>query len=217
VSLSQDAWQGDARFTIKLDGVVLVADGVAHAKHGMGAPDVIELRPSLAAGPHSLVVSFTNDAWGGSAGTDRNLYVDAVSLNGVDLGQRAALYSNGDASFAFTKTAAAPPPTTDKLRIGLSADSWRGDPVFVVLVDGKQVGGERSVAASHAAGRVEFLELAVQRTPGPHELAVRFINDAWGGNALADRNLYVESVALNGVDLHGKAVLFSAGDAVFAF
>jgi len=55
------------------------------------------------------------------------------------------------------------------------------------------------------------------RPDGAAELDIRFTNDAWGGTAATDRNLYVDSVALNGVDLHAQAALLSAGDAVFAF
>jgi hypothetical protein len=216
--LSEDAWQGDARYSVALDGVVLLADGTATASHALGQHDLLNLAPALSAGPHSLVVSFTNDAWGGTASTDRNLYVDGLSVNGVDLGQHAALFSAGEASFSFTIPAAVPAtPLTDTLRIGLSADSWRGDPRFLVFIDGKQVGDEHSATASHAAGQAEFLVVEAPHLAGAHELDVRFINDGWGGTADTDRNLYVESVALNGTDLHGHAALFSAGDAIFAF
>jgi len=220
LSLSEDAWQGDAHYSVTLDGAVLVADGVATASHAAGAHGLVDLHPALAAGPHSLVVSFTNDAWGGTAATDRNLYVDAISLNGLDLGKQAALLSAGHASFTFTSAAAVIVPVVaanDTLHIGLSADSWQGDPRFLIFIDGKQVGLEHSAAASHAAGQVEFLDVLVAHTAGVHQLDVRFTNDAWGGTAATDRNLYVESVALNGVDLHAHAALLSAGDAIFAF
>jgi hypothetical protein len=220
LSLSEDAWQGDAHYSVMLDGAVLVADGVATASHAAGAHGLVDLHPALTAGPHSLVVSFTNDAWGGTAATDRNLYVDAISLNGIDLGKQAALLSAGGASFTFTSAAAVVVPVVpanDTLHIGLSADSWQGDPHFLIFIDGKQVGLEHSAAASHAAGQVEFLDVLVAHTAGVHELDVRFTNDAWGGTAATDRNLYVDSVALNGVDLHAQAALLSAGDAVFAF
>jgi hypothetical protein len=220
LSLSEDAWQGDAHYRVTLDGVVLVADAVATASHAAGAHDLLDLHPVLAAGPHNLVVSFTNDAWGGTPSTDRNLYVDAISLNGLDLGKQATLERTGDASFTFTSAAAVIVPVVaanDTLHIGLSADSWQGDPRFLIFIDGKQVGLEHSAAASHAAGQVEFLDVLAAHTAGAHELDVRFNNDAWGGTAATDRNLYVDSVALNGVDLHAHAALLSAGDAVFAF
>jgi hypothetical protein len=220
LSLSEDAWQGDAHYRVTLDGVVLVADGVATASHAAGAHNLVELHPVLTAGPHNLVITFTNDAWGGSASTDRNLYVDAISLNGLDLGKQAALLSAGSASFTFSSTAlitTAPLPNTDTLRLGLSADSWQGDPRFLIFVDGKQVGLEHSAAASHAAGQVEYLDVVVAHTAGQHQLDVRFINDAWGGSSQTDRNLYVNSVSLNGTDLHQHATLFNNGDAFFAF
>jgi len=186
-AFANGAWQGDAHYSVTLDGAVLVADGVATASHAAGAHGLVDLHPALAAGPHSLVVSFTNDAWGGTAATDRNLYVDAISLNGLDLGKQAALLSAGHASFTFTSGAAVAAPVVvanDTLHIGLSADSWQGDPRFLIFIDGKQVGLEHSAAASHAAGQVEFLDVLVAHTAGVHQLDVRFTNDAWGGTAL---------------------------------
>jgi endoglucanase len=48
-------------------------------------------------------VQFTNDAYGGTSSTDRNLYVNLIALNGSTVsGASASLYSNGTANFAIT-------------------------------------------------------------------------------------------------------------------
>ena len=39
------------------------------------------------------------------------------------------------------------------LVLRVSADSWNGDPDFVVMVDGVQVGGVQTASASHAKGQ----------------------------------------------------------------
>ena len=220
LSLSEDAWLGHAHYSVMLDGQALVTNGVVSASRAAGGRELVGLNPSLSAGPHSLVVSFTNDAWGGTAAADRNLFVEAVAVNGVDLGMQAALLVNGDATFNFSITPGAAPaiePAMDTLHIGLSADSSQGDPHFLIFIDGRQIGGERSTSASHADGQIEFLELKLAHQTGPHELQVRLIEEGWGSVAQSDRNLYVNSLWLNETNLHAQATLITSGDAIFAF
>jgi hypothetical protein len=47
-------------------------------------------------------VTFLNDAWAGTATTDRNLYVEALSYRGANTGQAATLMSAGAASFTVS-------------------------------------------------------------------------------------------------------------------
>ena len=50
---------------------------------------------------HDIAVSFVNDAYGGSASTDRNLYVNSVTLDGQAVPSSAAtLFSNSTQHFA---------------------------------------------------------------------------------------------------------------------
>ena len=212
IGLSQDAWQGDAQYDIFLDGVLVAKDLVATASHAAGATAYLDLRTDLGDGAHVLKVQFTNDLWGGDATTDRNLFVDSVAVDGLDLNQSAALLSNGKAEF-YLGVAAVP----DVLRIGVSVDAWQGNPRFLVFVDGQQNGGEHLSAASHAENEVDYLDIVGDFGEGPHALTVRFLNDGWGGTADTDRNLYVDSVAFNGTDTGQSAPLYITGDAIFAF
>ncbi|MDQ2763023.1 MAG: hypothetical protein M3Y22_05895, partial [Pseudomonadota bacterium] len=52
---------------------------------------------------HTLAVTFTNDLYGGSASTDRNLFVNGIDVNGVHYGSgTTTLMSSGDkASYTF--------------------------------------------------------------------------------------------------------------------
>ncbi len=219
LGLSEDAWAGHAHATILLDGVVLAANREITASHAAGKVQYLDLRAEMTAGAHTLTVRFLDDAWGGNAAADRNLYVDSVAIGGVDLHQSAALLWSRDTSFSFTQQGAAPVIGSgpDSLTLGLSADSWGGNPHFLILVDGRQMGGVQSASASHAAGQHDFLEIHGSFGTGQHQLTVRFLDDAWGGTAAQDRNLHVDSLSLNGVDLHRHASLLASGDAVFAF
>lgn len=100
--VSEDAWQGDAQFLISLDGQQLGGTLSATASHGLSQDQAFTFQGSFGGGTHDLAVSFINDAWGGTASTDRNLYVNGVDYNGAALAQgTAALYSNGTAHFTL--------------------------------------------------------------------------------------------------------------------
>jgi hypothetical protein len=93
------------------------------------------------------------------------------------------------------------------LVIHASADAWQGAAKFVVTVDGKPVGDVQSVSASHAAGKVQDITLHGNFDAGAHDVAVSFTNDAWGGTAATDRNLYVDSIEMNGHQVAGSSAV----------
>ena len=201
VSLSEDAWQGDAQCVISIDGktvggTVTVTVTVT-ASHAQGKSQTVSLSGQWGPGAHDVGVQFINDAWGGTAATDRNLYVNGVTLDGqASAAAPVAQMSNGTAHMA---TGASP------LVLQLSEDAYQGDAQFTVSVDGKQLGGAQTVSASHAAGAVQNFAFAQAMAAGTHDVAVSFLNDAWGGTAATDRNLYVNAIDANGAALPGTA------------
>ena len=79
-------------------------------------------------------------------------------------------------------------------------------------MDGKQIGGTLTTEASHAAGQSQTFALNGNFGPGPHNVAVNFLNDAWAGTPQTDRNLYVSSLSYNGVQSPaGTAALMGGG------
>ncbi len=84
LAMAEDAYQGDAQFTVSLDGTQLGGVLTAQALHSLGQGQNFTFNGTWgAAGPHVVTVSFLNDAWGGSASLDRNLYVGAVTFDGA--------------------------------------------------------------------------------------------------------------------------------------
>jgi hypothetical protein len=235
IGIAQDAWQGDARYTITLDGKQIGGERIAKAAAAKGEIDYITLTGDFHSSAHKLGVTFLNDAWGGNATADRNLYVEKLILNDVDLKKSADLLETGTAQFDFKAAAtpvvaatAAPVPAAaapeatlgsgpDVLRLALSQDAYNGDATFLLFLDGKQIGGTRSIDAAHSAGQHDYIDIRGDFGPGDHNLGVRFTNDLWGGNAAADRNLYVDSLELNGANLNAQAALMSNGDVFFQF
>lgn len=96
--LSADPYQGPPIADVAVDGIALESVAVL-AVHGKATHPMV-IRTTY--GPHAVAVTFANDAWGGTADTDRNLFVDGMDLDGVPLpGTAGALYSNGTLTFAL--------------------------------------------------------------------------------------------------------------------
>ncbi len=213
VRLSEDAYAGDAQFTVSVDGTQLGAAQTVTARHGAGAPQAFSFAGDFAPGAHQVSISFLNDLWDPATGADRNLYLDGVTLNGAAAPiSPVCLYNNGHADVVVTAPAAttptptpvpAPVPTptpitADTLVLRLSEDAYNGDAQFTASVDGVQLGTAQSVTALHGAGASQAFTFAGSFGPGTHDLAVTFLNDFWNPGA-GDRNLYVQGATLNGV------------------
>ena len=80
--LGEDAWKGNASFILSIDGHQAGAAQTVTALQSKGQSQTFTYSESLSAGTHTIGVTFLNDLYGGSAATDRNLYVDGVSFDG---------------------------------------------------------------------------------------------------------------------------------------
>lgn len=117
IMLGATSWLGDPIAVIKVNGVE-VFKGTISAQHATGGA-LVELGMVSASRLHQISVEFPNDAWGGTPDTDRNLYVEAVLVDGVATGQSQALMSAGIATFSVdpakyviaTPPQAPPPPS----------------------------------------------------------------------------------------------------------
>jgi hypothetical protein len=99
--VTQDAWEGDAQYTIAVDGVQVGGTLTAIALRGSGLSDSVTVRGDWGPGAHEATVTFLNDRWGGTPETDRNLYVEGVSYNDAAIaGGELALWSNGRVSIS---------------------------------------------------------------------------------------------------------------------
>jgi hypothetical protein len=105
IKISEDAYQGDAKYQISVDGKKIGGTLTAHAAHADGASDTITVHGNWGAGSHDVMVRFLNDAWGGNDAADRNLYVDGATYNGVAVsGAQSVLAMNGPDWFTFVDT-----------------------------------------------------------------------------------------------------------------
>jgi len=213
LTLAEDAFRGDAQANIAIDGKALTAHPITvTALKNAGQSETFTLKGSFGPSAHDLAVSFLNDAYGGTATTDRNLYVNGASYNGFSpRPASAALDTNG--TTRFTIPPAGDPeatPTTvnggtfgsgpDTLVLTLAEDAFRGDAQASIAIDGKTLTAHPiTVTALKNAGQSETFTLKGSFGPGAHDLAVSFLNDAYGGTPITDRNLYVNEASYNGI------------------
>ena len=132
LTMSEDAYLGDAMFTVVVDGVQFGGDLLTGASHSAGATQIFDLKSSFSAGQHTVYVDFLNDAdgWAGP-GTDRNLYVNGASINGSAIANSSlTLLNGGIQSFTFSETA----PLTPAAPVAIAA------PVATAPVTAQSVG-----------------------------------------------------------------------------
>ena len=82
LSMSEDAYQGDAEFTVSVDGQQVGNTQTVTALHSQGQDQAFTFLGDWGSGDHTVTVNFLNDAYGGNDSVDRNLYVDAINYNG---------------------------------------------------------------------------------------------------------------------------------------
>jgi hypothetical protein len=83
LKITQDAYQGDAQYAVYVDGKQIGATFTAKALHNSGVYDTLEIKGDWGVGNHTVSVKLLNDLYGGSATTDRNLYVESATYNGA--------------------------------------------------------------------------------------------------------------------------------------
>ena len=83
--LTQDAYQGNAQFSMSLDGtasgaITLSPVALTSSAHA----EMFSWSGSITDRAHEIGVTFLNDAWGGSDATDRNVHVMGVIYDNKD-------------------------------------------------------------------------------------------------------------------------------------
>jgi hypothetical protein len=228
LSISEDVYangdgtsdaNGDAAFTVSVDGKQLAGTFYATASHSAGASQNFTLKGNWAPGAHAVTVAFLNDSWGGTTSTDRNLYVSDVTYDGTDTKQSAALMSTGSQTFSVTDSTAIPPVVTgggsDSLVVKVSEDYYLANAQFTVSIDGKQLGGTFTATTLHSSGNSQTFAFGGDFGSGQHTVSVNFLNDAYAGTPATDRNLYVNDIVYNGTDTGQSAALMGQGAKTF--
>lgn len=100
LNVSEDAWLGDAQCYVTIDGQIFGGVTTITASHSAHSEQAITISAnSLSSGSHRIGLAFINDLYGGTTATDRNLYLDSASLDGVKVGSATELQTWGTATF----------------------------------------------------------------------------------------------------------------------
>jgi Ca-dependent carbohydrate-binding module xylan-binding len=218
LSMSEDAYQGDAQFTISVDGTQVGGTQTITASHAAGQAQTVNVEGNWGAGQHTVAIDFLNDLYAGSSSTDRNLYVGGASFDGTAAANATLNLMNNGTQF-LTVGSGNPSAITvgsgsDTIALSMSEDAYQGDAQFTVSVDGTQVGGTQTVTASHAAGQT--INVEGNWGPGQHTVAIDFLNDLYGGSSATDRNLYVNSATIDGTAVtDAQLSLYTSGTQSF--
>jgi hypothetical protein len=212
VKVASQDFRGDAQFQFLVDGAVVGPAMTVGADHGKGW-QTFTLRTDIADGAGAVGVRFLNDLYQKGAG-DRNLVLAGLEVNGKVLadGERI-LGRNGDYAFDLPAGVVQTPPVDpmDTVVVRAASQSWKGDAQFRLLADGVQVGGVQTATTQAGSGWQEFVFRA-DLVEGTRSLQVEFLNDAYGGRGM-DRNLHVDAVVVNGLELQpDRALLSRTGD-----
>ncbi len=122
LQVSEDAYNGDAQFTVSIDGTQVGGTQTATASHAAGADQTFTVEGSFGVNQHTVGVNFLNDAYGGTPQTDRNLYVDAASYDGTTVSPDTLRLLSGDTQFLKVGTAAPDAPVFATLKAGSGPD-----------------------------------------------------------------------------------------------
>ncbi len=116
LTLAEDAFQGDAQVNVAIDGKTLNARPLTvTALENAGRNETFTFKGAFGPGAHDLAVSFLNDAYGGTPTTDRNLYVNGASYNGISTRPATAeLDAAGTARFTI------PPASDPEAAVGMT-------------------------------------------------------------------------------------------------
>jgi hypothetical protein len=173
LNVSEDAYQGDAQFTVSVDGKQLGGTFTAAASHAAGASQNLTFKGDFGSGQHAVSVNFLNDAYGGSAATDRNLYVNGITYGGVATGQSGVLFSTGP--MAFTVSGGTTPSVSETGDHGSLAKSLSAAGTYTVGGDTFVLtsGNAASVTLGTGASQIGFIGAsAVTLTGGSGRVTV---------------------------------------------
>ena len=162
LSVDEDAYNGNAQFTISVDGVQVGGVQTTTAVRTAGQTQTFDVFGNWSTGTHTVAVDFLNDSYAGTPQTDRNLYINGAAYDGTAAIGTLTLMSNGTQSM----TVGTPIPATitvgsgnDTLALEVSEDAYIGNAQFTVSVDGVQIGGVQTALATHTNSQDQTFDI----------------------------------------------------------
>ena len=145
LKVCEGAYEGDARFTVSVDGTPV---GGTETATLLGATEDFTFLGNWGSGQHSVVVDFTNGL--SDAGGSRNLFIEGMSYDGTAVsGSTANLWGGGTASFTVG-TAVAQAASSDTIQV-TAANVAAGSTSSLSFVSSGNSDGTVSTASTGSA------------------------------------------------------------------
>jgi hypothetical protein len=169
LNLSEDAYNGDAQFTVSVDGKALGPAQSVTALHSAGQHELFTYTGDWGAGAHKVTISYANDAYGGSSTTDRNLYVNAITLDGATTTENAAQWANGAVTYTVNSPGVAGPAvsvTSQVLVQDTGASNTDGVTAYGAVTLTGKVGGPSGTTVSVVDGAAVLGQATIDGSGG---------------------------------------------------
>ena len=212
LQMSEDAYQGDAQFTISVDGTQVGGVQTTTANHSQGQTQAFTVKRALHELKHTVTVNFLNDA-NGPLG-DRNLYVTGASIDGTQINNvNLALLGSGPQSFNLWNHPVAPVTYgsgPDSFVFGLSEVPGSQTARYSVFVDGTLVVARRPEVALRNYGQSQIVTVAGSFGPASHKVELKVVNEPTAGETDSPATLSVDSLSYNGIAVPNSAAILAS-------
>ncbi len=215
LQMSEDAYQGDAQFTVSVDGAQVGGTQTTTANHSQGQTQPFTVHGRFKTLKHTVTVNFLNDA-NGPLG-DRNLYVSGASIDGTPItNANLTLLGDGPQSFNFWNAAVAPVTYgtgPDRFVFGISQVPTPQNAHYSISVDGKLLVSRVAAPALRTYGQSQLVTVAGSFGPAAHTVQVNVVNTPAAGTTASPTTLSINSLSYDGMAVPNSAALI-AGPAV---
>ena len=203
LNVAEDAYAGDAQFTVSVDGKAVAGTYTATTLRSSGKTQAVAIQGNWGAGQHAVQVQLLNGYTGGTQSAVRDLFLASASLDGNTNGLGTVLQAGGTTARFVVQ------PPLDTLTLGLSQTGGQGNAQVTVAVDGVASGQTYTINGQHAQGQSDGITLNGLWGAGPHTILVTDVSP--GNGAAASPTIFIDKATFDGTSGTIGAVLTSSG------
>ncbi len=211
LNMAEDAYQGDAQFSVSIDGKPYGGVLTTQASHASGQTQAFTIRGNFGQAKHQVSVNFLNDF--SDPNGDRNLFLTGASLDGRPLvGVSLNLYGGGAQSFAMLGKPVLPViigTGPDLLSFSIGETPYTANARFTLSVDGVQQGAGQVASALHGYGQTQAFLVYGAFGPAAHKITLNFLTGAGAAATTVPVVLYVDALSYDGVAVPNAACSFT--------
>ena len=194
LQVSGDAYQGNAQFTVSVDGAVVGGVQTIEALSSGNETQTFSFLGNWGTTQHKISINFVNPL--ADANGSREMLLQSVTYDGATTAANAATLSATDTTVFKIGTVPTVGSGSDTLLLHICELAYMGDAQFTVSVDGVQIGGVLTATTAASSGQTEDFAVLGNWGSGRQSVTVNFINGL--SDAGGSRNLYVWGMNYDG-------------------